>query len=181
MTPKQQRFVEEYLIDLNATQAAIRAGYSEKTAYSIGQENLTKPEIAKAIETNQSKRSEKVGLTAERVLQELSKIVFFDPRKLFDEGGNPIHVSALDDDTAGAIGGVDVQEEYDRDEEGNKVLIGYVKKYKVWDKNSALEKAMKHLGIAGTEKHEHDFTGLSDAERAERIAAILEAARSRRT
>ena len=49
LTPKQRRFIEEYLIDLNATQAAIRAGYSEKTAYSIGQENLRKPVIAEAI------------------------------------------------------------------------------------------------------------------------------------
>ena len=49
MTPKQTRFVEEYLVDLNATQAAIRAGYSAKTAYSIGQENLSKPEIANAV------------------------------------------------------------------------------------------------------------------------------------
>ena len=47
LTPKQQRFVEEYLIDLNATQSAIRAGYSEKTAYSVGHENLKKPEIQK--------------------------------------------------------------------------------------------------------------------------------------
>jgi len=55
LTPKQQRFVEEYLIDLNATQAAIRAGYSEKTAYSVGHENLKKPEIQKAIEEAQGK------------------------------------------------------------------------------------------------------------------------------
>ena len=53
LTPKQQRFVEEYLIDLNATQAAIRAGYSEKTAYSVGHENLKKPEIQKAIQEAQ--------------------------------------------------------------------------------------------------------------------------------
>ena len=50
LTPKQQRFVDEYLIDLNATQAAIRAGYSPKTAHSIGAENLIKPEVQKAIE-----------------------------------------------------------------------------------------------------------------------------------
>ena len=50
LTPKQQRFVEEYLIDLNATQAAIRAGYSEKTAKSVGHENLTKPDLKKYID-----------------------------------------------------------------------------------------------------------------------------------
>ena len=50
LTPKQKRFCQEYLIDLNATQAAVRAGYSEKTAYSVGNENLRKPEIKKYID-----------------------------------------------------------------------------------------------------------------------------------
>ena len=71
LTPKQQRFVEEYLIDLNATQAAIRAGYSEKTAKEIGSENLTKPNIAKAIAEAQEKLSNKTQVTVEMVVQGL--------------------------------------------------------------------------------------------------------------
>ena len=71
LTPKQQRFVEEYLIDLNATQAAIRAGYSEKTAKEIGSENLTKPNIAKAIEEAQESLSNKTQLTVDMVVQGL--------------------------------------------------------------------------------------------------------------
>ena len=71
LTAKQQRFVEEYLIDLNATQAAIRAGYSEKTAYSIGQENLKKPEIADEIEKRQEKIGEDNGITVEWLLGEM--------------------------------------------------------------------------------------------------------------
>lgn len=71
LTPKQQRFVEEYLIDLNATQAAIRAGYSEKTAKEIGSENLTKPNIAKAIAEAQEKLSNKAQVTVEIVVQGL--------------------------------------------------------------------------------------------------------------
>ena len=73
LTPKQQRFVEEYLIDLNATQAAIRAGYSEKTAKEIGSENLTKPNIAKAIAEAQEKLSNKAQVTVEMVVQGLLK------------------------------------------------------------------------------------------------------------
>ena len=73
LTPKQQRFVEEYLIDLNATQAAIRAGYSEKTAKSIGQENLTKPDIAKAIQEAQESLSNKTQLTVDMVVNGLLK------------------------------------------------------------------------------------------------------------
>ena len=71
LTPKQQRFVEEYLIDLNATQSAIRAGYSEKTAAVIGAENLIKPNIAKAIAEAQEKLSNKAQVTVEMVVQGL--------------------------------------------------------------------------------------------------------------
>lgn len=71
LTPKQARFVAEYLIDLNATQAAIRAGYSAKTAYSIGNENLSKPEIAAAIAAGQGKVAAKLDITAEKVLRDL--------------------------------------------------------------------------------------------------------------
>jgi phage terminase small subunit len=74
LTPKQSRFIEEYLVDLNATQAAIRAGYSHKTAYSIGQENLKKPEIARVIEEAQAERSEKTSITAEWVLDNLKNV-----------------------------------------------------------------------------------------------------------
>ena len=71
LTPKQQRFVEEYLIDLNATQAAISAGYSEKTAQEIGSENLSKPMVAKAIAEAQEKLSNKAQVTVEMVVQGL--------------------------------------------------------------------------------------------------------------
>ena len=71
LTPKQQRFVDEYLIDLNATQAAIRSGYSEKTAQEIGSENLSKPMVAKAIAEAQEKLSNKAQVTVEMVVQGL--------------------------------------------------------------------------------------------------------------
>ena len=73
LTPKQQRFVEEYLIDLNATQAAIRSGYSEKTAKSVGHENLTKPDIAKAIQEARESLSNKTQLTVDMVVNGLLK------------------------------------------------------------------------------------------------------------
>ena len=74
LTPKQVRFVQEYLIDLNATQAAIRAGYSAKTARVIGHENRTKPDIAAAIEKAMAERAERTKLTADWVVDELRKI-----------------------------------------------------------------------------------------------------------
>ncbi len=84
MSPKQQRFVAEYLADPNATQAAIRAGYSERTARQIGQENLSKPDIRAAIEAGQAKLAQKLEINAERVIEEAWKIVTADPRELVE-------------------------------------------------------------------------------------------------
>lgn len=74
-TEKEKMFIKEFLIDLNATQAAIRAGYSKKTAYSIGWENLRKPEIQEALREALRKRSEKTELTAEYVIDHLMELV----------------------------------------------------------------------------------------------------------
>ena len=74
LNPKQQRFVDEYLVDSNATQAAIRAGYSVKTAHAIGHENLRKPEIADAIAQKQAKISNKLEITAEGLIRDTVKI-----------------------------------------------------------------------------------------------------------
>jgi len=74
LTSKQTLFVQEYLIDLNATQAAIRAGYSKKTAYSIGNENLSKPDIAQAIQAAKEKRSERTGITADTVMANIEEL-----------------------------------------------------------------------------------------------------------
>lgn len=76
LTEKQKRFVEEYLVDLNATQAAIRAGYKEKTARTIGAENLTKPDIAAAIQKAIADRQERTAITQDMVLKELAVIGF---------------------------------------------------------------------------------------------------------
>jgi phage terminase small subunit len=87
LTPKQQTFVDEYLVDLNATQAAIRAGYSKKTARSQGERMLTNVDVAAAIQKGFQKRSEKTQITAEKVLLELAVIAFADLQQLADMGG----------------------------------------------------------------------------------------------
>lgn len=73
LTPKQSRFVDEYLIDLNATQAAIRAGYSKKTARQTAAENLSKPHIEEAIQERMNRRSERTHITADFVLNGIAK------------------------------------------------------------------------------------------------------------
>ncbi|WP_312158899.1 terminase small subunit [Acinetobacter sp.] len=85
LTDKQQRFVDEYLIDLNATQAAIRAGYSEKTAAAIGAENLIKPNIQEAIQVAQARRAERTQIDAEYVLRRLVEIDQMDVLDIMDD------------------------------------------------------------------------------------------------
>jgi phage terminase small subunit len=75
LTPKQQRFVEEYLIDLNATQAAIRAGYSENSAQQIATENLSKPLVANAIQEGMNKRAESATLSAQETLEIIARTI----------------------------------------------------------------------------------------------------------
>jgi phage terminase small subunit len=82
LTPKQEKFCTEYLVDLNATQAATRAGYSAKTAGAIGFELLKKPQIQSQIEINRVEVAKTTGITPERVLQELGKIAFADHNEL---------------------------------------------------------------------------------------------------
>ena len=134
---KQLAFIDEYLIDLNATQAAIRAGYSEDTAGAIGAENLKKPQIKAKIESRLLDRQKRTEITQDRVLNEIAKIAMFDSRKLFNNDGSPIPIQDLDDDTAGAIVGIDVMSVND-----NATIL----KYKIADKNSSLDKLMKHMG-----------------------------------
>ena len=84
--------------------------------------------------------------SAARVLQEASRLALFDPRRLFREDGSPKPINELDDDTAAAIAGLDVVEEFEGSGE-DRQFVGYTKKYKVADKNAALEKLFKHHGL----------------------------------
>ncbi len=188
LTPKQARFVDEYLVDLNATAAARRAGYSARTAHSIGEENLRKPEIQEAVQARMKDRQNRTEITADRVLKELARVAFFDPRKLFNPDGSPKPINELDDDTAAALAGMDVLEEFDGSGK-DRVFVGYTKKYKVSDKNTALTNAMRHLGLlkdkvevtgkdGGPVQHQRvpaDLSGLNDEDldALERIAAKL--------
>lgn len=148
LSAKQARFVEEYLLDLNATQAAIRAGYSERTARQAGAENLSKPVIVAAIAAAQEARSKRTEITQDRVLAELAKIGFSDLRKTMTKGGSLMDPQAWDDETAGAIAAIEVvtRPSGDVDEDGNRE-VEHVHKIKAWDKLSALEKLGKHLGM----------------------------------
>lgn len=104
LTPKQKRFVEEYLIDLNATQAAIRAGYSAKTAAVIAAENLIKPNIAKAIQEAMNKRSKNTEITSEYVLKTIQDTIerCAQNQPVLDGQGKPVFVTTPEGDIAPA-------------------------------------------------------------------------------
>lgn len=151
LSRKQERFIAEYLVDLNATQAAIRAGYSPKTAHAIGGENLKKPAIAEAIQTAQSARLASVNITAQRVLSELARIGFSDVRKVFGPSGTLRDAEEWDDETGAAVSAVEVVETRPGEKDAESI---YTKKIKLWDKNTALGNLAKHLGLL-VDKVEH--------------------------
>jgi len=140
LTAKQKRFIEEYLIDLNATQAAIRAGYSPDTAYSIGNENLKKPEIRARIDKALAERSKRTGINAERVLIELARIALINPGKVINFDEATVKAEATEDDLA-AIQSVKVKTIPTEDGE----IVE--REVKLYDKNRALELLGKHLGM----------------------------------
>ena len=140
MTKKQKRFVEEYLIDLNATQAAIRAGYSPETAYSIGSENLKKPEIRACIEKAMAERSKRTGVNQDRIIIELAKIGFLNPKDLVNFDEATVKEEAAEEDLA-AIASVRVKSFPTKDGEGIEREI------KMYDKPKALELLGRHLGM----------------------------------
>ena len=92
LTPKQQAFVNEYLVNMNATQAAIRAGYSEKTAYAIGEQNLKKLEIKEVITAAMEERSINTKITAENVLKRISEVT----EKAISEGNYSAAIRGLE-------------------------------------------------------------------------------------
>ena len=149
LNDKQKRFCEEYVIDLNATQSAIRAGYSEKTAGSIGNNLLKKVEIQNEINDINNKRSAKTGITSERVLTELGKIAFSDLKEYlsFDENGVQFKDSEEVDGTL--ISEVSSQETVTRRGSGDskEETIRVNLKMKLHDKMKALELLGKHLNI----------------------------------
>ena len=140
MTKKQKRFVEEYLIDLNATQAAIRAGYSPDTAQQMGSENLSKPVIRNAVDKAIAERSRRTGINQDRVIQELAKIAFLNPVDVIDMDTATIQGEANRDDTA-CIASVKVKNIPTDD--------GVIteREVKTYDKLKALELLGKHLGM----------------------------------
>jgi phage terminase small subunit len=143
---RKKLFVEAFIANGgNATEAAIQAGYSAKSAGQQASRLLKDANVSQLVAQRQEKLAAKFELTTEAVLRNLAQAIYFDPRRLYREDGSLKDVTELDDDTAMGLAGFEVTEEKGSGDERGKV-IGYTKKVKWLDKNTAREQAMKHLG-----------------------------------
>lgn len=140
LSAKQQRFVEEYLVDFNATQAAIRAGYSPRSADSQGSRLLKNRKVSRAIQERMAELSRRTGVTAERIMQELARIAFLDPTKVTDVNTGKVLPDASPDDRA-AIASVKVRRS--TSESGDMVE----REVRFADKIRALELLGKRFGM----------------------------------
>ncbi|OIR02609.1 terminase small subunit [mine drainage metagenome] len=146
----------------NRRESAIRAGLSQKTAGAQATRLMKNPVVQEMLRVRQAALSEKYQLSTERTLLEIARIAYADPRRFFNEDGSLKGIGELDDDTAATLASVEIEQNF----EGRGVdrqLIGFTKKIKVWDKNAALEKAMKF----------HGLYELDNRQKGEGLAALL--------
>lgn len=144
---RRKLFVEAYIANgHNATDAAKQAGFKAHAAQSQGSRILKHEEVKKMLAQRQGEIAEKFALTAENVIAELAKIVRADMRKLFTEDGKLLPMAEWPEEIASAICSVEIDELFAG--RGNlREQVGFTKKLKLWDKNSALTLAMRHLGM----------------------------------
>lgn len=140
MNAKQERFVEEYLIDLNATQAAIRAGYSPRSATVHGTRLMKNANVQSAIDKGIAERSRRTGINQDRVIRELAKVAFLNPVDVIDMDTATVQGEANRDDTA-CIASVKVKTIPGEDGDITE------REVKTYDKLKALELLGKHLGM----------------------------------
>jgi len=160
LTPKQARFVEEYLVDLNASAAARRAGYAARRADAMGHENLRKPEIAAAIAAAKAERSQRTKVDADWLLTRLAQEAEADLADLYHSDGSLKSVHEWPDVwRKGLVAGIEVLEEFAGSGQ-DRVQIGWVKKVKLADRVKVKELIGRHVDVgAWRERVEHTGTG----------------------
>lgn len=144
LTEQKKRFVDRYFETLKGGQSAIYARYSEKTADQIAYNLLQEPEVQEYIQQLREEYAAKNGINKESVLNEYRKIAFSDVRKILTVDGGLKSIDEIDDETAGAISGIESFDEFEK-ETGEK--LGTNRKIKLHDKLRALEALSKHLGL----------------------------------
>lgn len=172
LTDKQRAFIQEYLVDLNATQAAIRAGYSTKTANIIGPENLVKPCIQAEIFKAMDERAKNTGVTAERVIKELALIGFADMADFItiNEEGliRAFPLTNLSEGKSRIVRKVKERRTIRKDKDGTEIIESFYE-FELYDKLKSLELLSRHLGILDGQL---EGENPSDAARQMREAAL---------
>lgn len=174
LEPRQQKFVQQYLTEPNATKAAVKAGYSPKSATEIGSENLRKPRIKEAIDAERDRTARKFNLSRERVLAEYAKIGFFDMRQAYHESGALKMPHELDEDTAAAIAGFETVELSAGGKDAPPLLT---RKIKWADKRAALDSIMRAQGWnrdVGAPENPLVIRSFTMTERAVRLSRALQ-------
>lgn len=163
ISPKERKFCAEYANDENGTRAAIAAGYAPKSAAVTACKLLKKANIQAELERLTEKTLGKLEITREKVLQEIAKLAYFDPRKLFESDGSPKQLHELDDETAMAVAGFEFIELFEGTGD-EKHAYGLLKKYKLADKGQNLERLGRHLKLFTdkTEVEIHDKRVVAD-------------------
>ena len=149
LRPKQLEFVRQYLVDLNATQAAVRAGYSKKTANQHGPRLLVNVGIQEAIQEYREELTQNGKIaTPEEILEGYTRDIRFDPRKLFNENGRPKGIHELDDDTAQSLLGYRINESIIiKDNSGQKTIFRRTYEFKFPNKRCCRDSLAKHFGL----------------------------------
>lgn len=158
---RRTRFIKEYLIDQNAKRAAIAAGYSPKTAEVQGSRLLSDAKLQAEIDAANAKVNAKLDLTVERVKTEIARLAFYDPAAFWNENGTAKPIHEIDEDSRRAIAGFETAELFEGTGE-DRGLAGYVKKFKLADKNKAIEMAAKHLKMLTERVEVSGLDGLAD-------------------
>lgn len=151
LTPRQSLFVLEYLKDQNASAAYKRAGYTadgnaaESAAARLLRNVQVQEAIAEGLAKLRQRVEEETGISLKRVIEEIAKGAFFDPRKMFNEDGSPKQITDLPDAEASALAGFEVLEQFEGSGQ-DRVFVGYLKKFKLSERKGYLDMLMKHLG-----------------------------------
>jgi phage terminase small subunit len=163
LTKRQEIFISEYLKDGNGVRSAIAAGCKEKHAGVQACKWLKIPKIKSVIETKHIQRIAKIDFSAEKVLEGLAKLAFFDIRKLYNEDGSLKPITELDDQTAGAICGIEVEEAYQHFGAGQAKPTGILKKIKIADRGINLERLGRYHKLFTDKVEVSGLDGLADA------------------
>ena len=146
LTEKQKLFVAQYLIDMNATRAAIAAGYSPATASEQASRLLKNVKVAELVQAKLSNRLFRLEITADRTMQEIAALAYYDPIDLFESDGRVRQIKDIDPVTRRAIAGLEVNELFDGTGD-QKHAYGLAKKVKLADKGVNLERLAKIQGL----------------------------------